>query len=45
MKDNEDGKHNHERHTGDENFRTIARALTSRIDESLENSFGSKKWA
>jgi len=35
MKDNKD----------DKNFRTIARAPTSRIDESFENSFGLKKWA
>jgi hypothetical protein len=46
MKDNEDGKHNHEGQQGwQDNFRTIAIAPTSRIDESFENSFGLKKWA
>jgi hypothetical protein len=32
-------------HRWQENVRTIASAPTSRIDESFENSFGSKKWA
>jgi hypothetical protein len=33
----------HERqHRRRENFRTITRAPTSRIDESFENSFGSR---